>query len=486
MKPGSPEKVGLAVIAAALAAGMALDAFLPAAAAVAAALVLVMVVGSSFRSMLAALLVQILVTASQLDAVKVALGIPVLCPDDILLLWSAFLWAVALAEGRASLAGAGLLGAVIAAFLALALLSGARGIAAGYPQTNVILLTKTFTLYYFYFPALWLFSGEDRFDVFWKAVLAVSVVAGIVFFLKGLTGSGEGVQILNASGLRIGSRQANPFAVILLMLLTRLWLSPAKPPLLLALPVAVLMGACLVISATRALWGGVAAAITFAWVLALFRKGGVPGGMGRHVTLLTIAALTALAAVTAVSAAGIISTSQMASRIESGGYSSAPLPIDIGLLSRLISWATILDGAGPAALLAGRGTGAEITYFKPEFGEVWTMSFVDGSFWQIILDMGIAGAALLAVLYGTALVQSARLFLSTADLERAARAMGIFCSMILLLIASMLGSLLTNYNYVALWAVLLAILQVERNREAGIQAGTRKTRPVGPGDSPSL
>lgn len=484
MKPGTLEKAGFAVIGAALAAGLVFDAFLPAAGAAAAALVLVMVVGSSFRTMLAALLLQILVTASQLDAVKAALGIPVLGPDDILLLWSGFLWAIALAEGRASLARAGLVGAFIAAFLAFSVFAAARGLAAGYPRSNVISLTRTFMLYSFYFPALWLFSGEDRFDVFWKAVLAVSVLAGVVFFVKGLTGSGEGVHYLYASGLRIGSRQANAFAVILLILLTRLWLSPARPPLSLALPVAVLMGACLVISSTRALWGGAAAAVTFAWVLALFRKGGVPGGMGRHVTLLTVAALTALAAVAAVSAAGIISTSQMASRIEGGG--SYSLPIDIGLLSRIISWATILDGAGPAELLAGRGTGAEITYFKPEFGEVWTMSFVDGSFWQLILDMGIAGAAMLALIYGTALVQSARLFLSTSDMERAARAMGIFCSLILLLVASMMGSLLTNYNYVALWAVLLAILQVERNREAGTRAGALQNRPVGPGDSPSL
>ena len=83
MKPGTLEKAGFAVIGAALAAGLVLDAFLPAAGAAAAALVLVMVVGSSFRTMLAALLLQILVTASQLDAVKAALGIPVLGPDDI-------------------------------------------------------------------------------------------------------------------------------------------------------------------------------------------------------------------------------------------------------------------------------------------------------------------------------------------------------------------------------------------------------------------
>lgn len=486
MKPGSLEKAGLAVIAAALAAGAVLDVFLPAACGVAAALVLVLVVGSSFRTMLAALLLQILVTAGQLDAVKAALGIPMVGPDEILLLWSVFLWAVALADGRASPAGAGFMGVLVTAFLALSLVAAARGIAAGYPRSNVVSLTRTFMLYSMYFPALWLFSGEDRFETFWKAVLAVSVVAGTLFFLKGLTGSGEGVQYLYSSGLRIGSRQPNAFAVILLILLSRLWLSPRRPPLLMALPVAVLMGACLVLSSTRALWGGVAVAVSSAWILALFRKGGVPGGIGRHVTLLTVTALTALAAITAVSAAGIISTSQMANRIESGGAYS--IPIDIGLLSRLISWATILDGAGPAELLAGRGTGAEITYYKPEFGEIWSMSFVDGSFWQLLLDMGIVGAALLAALYGTALLQSARLFLSTTDIERAARAMGVFCSLILLLVASMMGSLLTNYNYVALWAVLLAILQVERNRErkAGAPGGGASDRPVGPGYSPPL
>lgn len=230
-----------------------------------------------------------------------------------------------------------------------------------------------------------------------------------------------------------------------------------------------LMVACLVISSTRALWGGVVLAVAAAWILGLFRKGGVPGGIGRHVGLLTIAALSAFAAIGIVSTLGIISTSQMASRVEGGG--SYSLPIDIGLLSRLISWATILDGAGPAALLAGRGIGAEITYFKPEFGDVWTMSFVDGSFWQVLLDMGLTGVASLGLVFGLALIQSARLFLSTPDIERASRALGVFCSLILLLVASMMSSLLTNYNYVALWAVLLALLQSERNRDSDSTRG---------------
>lgn len=448
---------------------MAFDAVLPAAGVVASAIILVMVAGSSFRTMLAALSLQILLTASQLESIKAATGIPFLNPDEILLVWASFLWVIALADRRASTRRSGALGSLIAVFAAVVAVSAVRGAAAGYPMVGIIALTKTMLMYLVYFPALWLLGDDRRFDMLWKVLLACSVVAGLAFFMKGFTGSGEGVQYLYASGLRIGSRQANAFAVVLLVLLARLWLSPGRPTLSLAVPVAMLMVACLVISSTRALWGGVVLAVAAAWILGLFRKGGVPGGIGRHVGLLTIAALSAFAAIGIVSTLGIISTSQMASRVEGGG--SYSLPIDIGLLSRLISWATILDGAGPAALLAGRGIGAEITYFKPEFGDVWTMSFVDGSFWQVLLDMGLTGVASLGLVFGLALIQSARLFLSTPDIERASRALGVFCSLILLLVASMMSSLLTNYNYVALWAVLLALLQSERNRDSDSTRG---------------
>lgn len=448
---------------------MAFDAVLPAAGAIASAIILVMVAGSSFRTMLAALSLQIILTASQLESIKAATGIPLLNPDEILLVWAAFLWVIALADGRASTRRSGALGALIAVFTAVVAVSAARGAAAGYPMGGTIALTKTMLLYLVYFPALWLLGDDRRFEMLWKVLLVCSIAAGLAFFVKGLTGSGEGVQYLYSSGLRIGSRQANAFAVVLLVLLARLWLSPRRPPLTLAVPVAMLMVACLVISSTRALWGGVVLAVASAWVLGLFRKGGVPGGIGRHVGMLTIAALSAFAAIGIVSTLGIISTTQMASRMESGG--SYSLPIDIGLLSRLISWATILDGAGPAALMAGKGIGAEITYFKPEFGDVWTLSYVDGSFWQVLLDMGLIGVASLGLVFGLALIQSARLFLSTPDVERASRALGVFCSLILLLVASMMSSLLTNYNYVALWAVLLALLQSERNRDSDSTAG---------------
>ncbi|HOD19191.1 MAG TPA: hypothetical protein PLV86_00380 [Candidatus Fermentibacter daniensis] len=448
---------------------MVFDAVLPAVGAAASAIILAMIAGSSFRTMLAALSLQILLTAGQLASIKAAVGMPLLNPDEILLVWSAFLWMIALADGRASARRSGALGALIVVFSAIVAVSATRGAAAGYPMAGTITLAKTMLMYLVYFPALWLLGDDRRIEVLWKVLLVGSIVAGIVFFVKGLTGSGEGVQYLYASGLRIGSRQANAFAVVLLMLLARLWLSPSRPPLSLAVPVAMLMVACLVISSTRALWGGVVFAVAAAWMLGLFRRGGVPGGIGRHVRILTIAAVSAVVAITAVSALGIISTSQMASRVEGGG--SYSLPIDIGLLSRLISWATILDGAGPSELLAGRGIGAEITYFKPEFGNVWTMSFIDGSFWQVLLDMGLIGVAGLGLIFSLALIQSARLFLTTPDIERASRAMGVFCSLILLLVASMMSSVLTNYNYVALWAVLLALLQSERNREADSTRG---------------
>jgi len=197
---------------------MVFDAVLPAVGAAASAIILAMIAGSSFRTMLAALSLQILLTAGQLASIKAAVGMPLLNPDEILLVWSAFLWMIALADGRASARRSGALGALIVVFSAIVAVSATRGAAAGYPMAVTITLAKTMLMYLVYFPALWLLGDDRRIEVLWKVLLVGSIVAGIVFFVKGLTGSGEGVQYLYASGLRIGSRQANAFAVVLLML----------------------------------------------------------------------------------------------------------------------------------------------------------------------------------------------------------------------------------------------------------------------------
>lgn len=106
---------------------MVFDAVLPAVGAAASAIILAMIAGSSFRTMLAALSLQILLTAGQLASIKAAVGMPLLNPDEILLVWSAFLWMIALADGRASARRSGALGALIVVFSAIVAVSATRG-----------------------------------------------------------------------------------------------------------------------------------------------------------------------------------------------------------------------------------------------------------------------------------------------------------------------------------------------------------------------
>jgi len=96
-----------------------------------------------------------------------------------------------------------------------------------------------------------------------------------------------------------------------------------------------------------------------------------------------------------------------------------------------------------------------------------TMSFVDGSFWQALLNTGVLGALLLLALLLTAAVKSARLFLSSTDDEARGGALGLFCAFAVLLAASLMSSVTTNYNYTALWGCLLAMLHVEESLRTG-------------------
>lgn len=192
---------------------MAFDAVLPAAGVVASAIILVMVAGSSFRTMLAALSLQILLTASQLESIKAATGIPFLNPDEILLVWASFLWVIALADRRVSTRRSGALGSLIAVFAAVVAVSAIRGVTAGYPMVGIIALTKTMLMYLVYFPALWLLGDDRRFDMLWKVLLACSVVAGLAFFMKGFTGSGRGssISMRAASGSDRGRPMPSPW-----------------------------------------------------------------------------------------------------------------------------------------------------------------------------------------------------------------------------------------------------------------------------------
>ena len=159
-----------------------------------------------------------------------------------------------------------------------------------------------------------------------------------------------------------------------------------------------------------------------------------------------------------VSALGIISAADIAERTgnESGSYIT-----DSSVMSRLLSWLAVIDRLDSHHALLGRGLGATITYFKPEFGELRTLWYVDSSYFQMALNMGLTGVIILVGLFTSALIRSAKLFLRTGSRGRAGRALGIFCAVVMLLFASGFASPLTNYRFTILWTFILALLQTE-------------------------
>ena len=244
-----------------------------------------------------------------------------------------------------------------------------------------------------------------------------------------------------------------------MMMLGSLWKDwKRRPPLLLILPAILVMGGAIVLSQTRGLWGGILLALAAAWILNLFRKDpGVRLGRKMIISITVLAIFIGLVVMT-VSTLGIISAADIAERTgnESGSYIT-----DASVMSRLLSWLAVIERLDSSHALLGRGLGESITYFKPEVGEVRTMTFVDSSYFQTALVMGVTGVIFLIGLFISALIRSAKLFLRTRSSSRAGRVLGIFCAVVMLLFASGFASPLTNYRFTILWAFILALLQTE-------------------------
>jgi hypothetical protein len=459
--------VCLVLIGVSLTAGMIADQFLLTAGALALIPLLILTVGSPVRVASLIFAVQILFTITQLCAAEFYLGFLTLRVDDLLSIWLFWLWLLSLPDGTARRGrrigrsiGPGLW---VGVFLALAGISAYTGLTKGNDPDFVGEQIKTYGAYLFYFPMLWVLSRENAWSILWKVLLASAAVSGLVIMIKGVTGSGEGVYYREETGLRIGTRQPNAIGAVMLLFLGRLWKDwRSRPPLLMTLPAVAMMGGALILSQTRGLWGGVLLAMASAWILNLFRKD--PGvGLGKKLVVsLTVLAVMVVLVVSVVSTLGILSATDIARRTESesGNYLT-----DTSILSRIFSWIAVIEKLDGPHLLMGRGMGETITYFKPEFLEMRTMFFVDSSYFQTALIMGLAGVGALLMVWMTALVRAARLFLRTADSGRAGLSLGLFCAILMLLFASAFASPLTNYNYTILWVFLLALLQTEIRRE---------------------
>ena len=458
----------LLIIGVSLTAGMVADKFMFIAGALVILPVLFLTFGSPVRVVSLIFALQIILTITQLSAAEFYVGFLALRVDDLLAIWLLWLWLLSLPDDRVDtgrriglcLSSTGLW---VGVFLMLALVSAYTGLATGNDPEFIGEQVMTYGGYLFYFPMLWVLSRENAWPVVWKVLLASAALGGLIIMIKGMRGSGEGVYYRDETGLRIGTRQPNAIGAVMLIFLGRLWKEwKSRPPLLIILPAVAVMGGSLILSQTRGLWGGVLLAMASAWILNLFRKDRGVGFGRKLVVSLTVLAVMVVLVVTVVSTLGILSATDIAQRTESesGNYLT-----DTSILSRIFSWIAVIDKLDGPHLLLGRGMGETITYFKPEFLEMRTMFFVDSSYFQTVLIMGVTGVAALLMVWLTALVRAARLFLRTEDSGRAGLSLGLFCAIIMLIFASGFASPLTNYNYTILWVFFLAVLQTEIRRE---------------------
>jgi hypothetical protein len=248
----------------------------------------------------------------------------------------------------------------------------------------------------------------------------------------------------------------------MLMLIAAMWKAPRKPPLIVAIPAIVAMIGSVIISQTRALWAGVLIALAAGWILNLVkREAGV--GFGKKFALSIIAAILVLAlALMAISSVGILTVEDVAERTasETGNYLMDP-----AILSRLVSWYNVIGAVKGPGILFGNGFGASLTYFNLDFGMIRTVTWVDGSFFQTYLTMGLLGCIVLLLLFLTMIIRAARLFLRSEDRRRSAAVLGLFMALTAILTASITGSPITNYRFTVIWAVLIAMIQTEYNED---------------------
>ncbi len=455
---------GLLLTAVLLAAGVAADMFALVVAAAAGLGAAILVVGSPYRTMLAALGLQICLSLAMLDTAAFYAGPVLVRLDTVALAWVLLVWAAALADGARIPARPGLTGWLAAAFTALAAVATVQGLVTGNDPEVVFRFALTYAGYLFLFPFLWILcSTRDPLPRLVRMLVLFAGVAGLSYVIAGITGEGMGLYY-RPTGMRIATRQPNAMAVVLVMLGGLLWRSPrSAPSLLLSVPAAVLMVAGILLSQTRGLWLGMACAVGFMFLVGLFKRERETAGPGRQVLSLLVFGILVGAGVFLVGALDLLSTGQLAQRTasESGSYL-----FDVAILSRFISWGAVLDKLQGAALLFGHGFGETITYFKPEMGMMWTMAGVDGALFQTALVAGISGVAVLALLYVAGVVDGARLFLGSAHSGRAALALSCAGGMVVVAVASLFASPATNYRYTVLWALLFAIVRYLRHLES--------------------
>ncbi len=425
--------------------------------------ILFLLAGSPVRILLVIFSLQIVLTLAQLSSAAIGIGIISLRADDLLTILFIWLWLLSLPDRSMKDIRIGLQGIFVALFFLIFCISAYRGFAAGNDTFFISEQLKPYGACFLYFPLLWVLSDEGSYRRIWRVLLASAVIGGLIYMIKGYLGVGEDVAIRKMTGIRITTRQPNAFAVIMLMFLGNLWKNwKERPPIIIVTVMILLLGGGVILSQTRGIWGGMFLALAAAWLLNLFRKKDNVRFSRKLIVSLTAIAVLIILVVFTVSALGILSASNVAQRTEneSGSYLT-----DTSVLARLSAWSAILEDLSGSKMIMGKGLGATYTCFRPDIGAVVSVFYVDGSAFQIALNMGITGVIVFFGIFIITLFRSAKLFIRTHSRQRAGIALGIFCAVILLIFASGFASVLTNYRFTMLWVFLPALLQSEISRE---------------------
>jgi hypothetical protein len=408
--------------------------------------------------------VQIIFTTTFLEMFSIYIGPFRTTADDALQLLVFFLWLGAVIDGNGRV-GSTSSGKLILLLVTLSVLAFFRGIQGGSEAQTAAIFLKTMLGYLFFFPAMWILKNRENMKILAGTILAGAVIAAVWIILKAYIG-GEGVYIRETSGLRVSSREVNVVMIGLLLMSMLLWKRHSSVPLLTGIASLPVMGAAILLGQSRAIWIAAAAGALIAFIADMTIAGEGGFRLSRLLSRILMLLVFIAGAVAFVSAAGLLSAADIAAR---GGGADGGLAGDVSLWSRFLSWWEIIVQvtASPITFIFGTGFGTNITYFRPDLLTMVSIPYVDGSFFQLLLNLGLSGTVLLAFLYAGGIGGSFRFATHSVSKRNTILALWLTASFTALTITALSSSLITNYRFTCIWAFMFAVLETIRakNRE---------------------
>lgn len=453
---------GFFLICLVVVAGAVTDSLVPAAAALSFLMIALMVF--AYPPRMAALLfgVQVVFTTVFLAGLSVYAGPFGIRVDDAMQIWIFIMWIGSVIDGDGRVGNTGS-GRLILLLSAISLAAFAHGVARGYDPESAGLFFKTMIGYLFFFPAMWILKKSENRKLLSSTLVAASIVAALWVVFKGFTG-GEGVYVRATSGLRVTSRELNVVMIGLFLTAFLVWKRKRTLPLLPAVAALLVMGAALLLGQSRALWLAIAAGALAAFVADMAREGRTGIRLGPLLSRILLLAVFIAGSIAFVAAAGLLSAGDVAAR---GGGADGGLLGDVSLWARFLSWYEIIVTvkASPLTLLFGTGFGHEINYFRPDLFSMVSIPYVDGSFFQLLLNTGLLGTVVLALLYARGIAGGFTVTVNSSNAGETVMGMWLTASFTALVIAALSSSLITNYRFSCIWGFLFAVLETSRRKQ---------------------